>query len=155
MAPRKRALDQTFHFKCSHDAASPDGAASPRRRRLRAGQRELFIVFARPARSALLVSGRRRTSIMISRSPIISIRPARDPMLHGCTIYIVPHQRFQHSSLCISPFGFLSSVCSKLPCSRVARHQPFLTLVSRSSLRMLATLPAILRLPFTSWTADP
>ncbi len=30
---RKRAIDQTFPFQCSHDAASPDGAASPRRRR--------------------------------------------------------------------------------------------------------------------------
>jgi hypothetical protein len=75
---RKRAIDQPFPFQCSHDAASPDGAASlPRRRRrpgrltgLRAGQWELFVFFARPARSALLISGRRKTSI--TRSPIPS-----------------------------------------------------------------------------------
>jgi hypothetical protein len=47
-------------------------------------------------------------------------------MLYGCTIYTVPHQRFQNSSLCISPLGFLSSGRSKLP-----RHKRFLTLVSR------------------------
>jgi hypothetical protein len=44
----KGAINQTFPFQCSHDAASPDGrrrAASPRRRRLRAGQWELFIFF--------------------------------------------------------------------------------------------------------------
>ncbi len=40
---RTRAIYQTFPFQCSHDAASPDGAVSPRRRRLRAGQWELFI----------------------------------------------------------------------------------------------------------------
>ncbi len=71
-------------------------------RRLKARQWELFVFFARPARSALLISGRRRT--LISRSPIISTfstSPARDPMLYGCTIYTVPHQRFQLSSLCI------------------------------------------------------
>jgi hypothetical protein len=62
----------TYHWS-GFQMESPDGAASPRRRRLRAGQWELFIFFARPARSALLISGRRRTSIMISRSPIISI----------------------------------------------------------------------------------
>jgi hypothetical protein len=70
--------------------------------------------FARPASSALLISGRRRTSIMISRSPIISIfslSPAHDPLLYCCTIYTFPHQRFQHSSLCILPFGFFSSDC--------------------------------------------
>ena len=47
-------------------------------------------------------------------------------MLYGCTIYPVPRPRFQHSSLCISPLGFLSSGRSKLP-----RHKWFLTLVSR------------------------
>ncbi len=96
----KRATDQTFSFQCSHDAASPDCAASPRRRRLREGHWKLFIFFARQARarseSALLiqVSGRlRRTSI--PRSPIISnfsTSPARNPMLYGCTIYTDPHQ---------------------------------------------------------------
>ncbi len=38
-------------FRCSHDAASrpdSDGAASPRRRRLRAGQWELFFFFHSP-----------------------------------------------------------------------------------------------------------
>ncbi len=69
----ERHKTQTFPFQCSHDAASPDGAASPLRRRLRAGQWELFIFFARQASSALLISGRRRTLTMISRSPIISI----------------------------------------------------------------------------------
>ncbi len=29
---RNRAIDRTFSFQCSHDAASPDGAASPPRR---------------------------------------------------------------------------------------------------------------------------
>jgi hypothetical protein len=135
-------------------------AASPRRRLLRAQQWELFIFFARPARSVLLISGRRRTSSMISRSPIISmfsLKASRDPMLYGCTIYAVPHQRFQHSSLCISPFGFLSSGCSKLPQSmlycRTTQAVPDIGF-SLSSLRMLATLPAILRLPSTSLTAD-
>ncbi len=37
----------TFPLQCSHDAASPDGAASALRRRLRAGQWELFIFFLR------------------------------------------------------------------------------------------------------------
>ncbi len=46
---KPKGVIQTFPFQCSHDAASPDGAASPRRRRLRAGQWELFIFFARPA----------------------------------------------------------------------------------------------------------
>ncbi len=41
-------------------------------------------------------------------SPYSLLSPARDPMLYGCTIYTVPHQRFQHSSLCISPLGILS-----------------------------------------------
>ncbi len=40
---RKRAINRTFPFQCSHDAASPDGAASPRRRRLRAEQWELLM----------------------------------------------------------------------------------------------------------------
>jgi hypothetical protein len=78
-------------------------------------------------------------------------------MLYGCTIYTVLHQRFQHSSLCISPLGFLSSGCSKLPQSmlygRTTQAVPDIGF-SLSSLRMLATLPAILRLPSTSWTAD-
>ncbi len=123
----------TFPFQCSHDAASPDGAASQLLRRLWAGQWELFIFFARPARSALLISGRRRTSI--SRSQITSTfatSPACDPMLYGCTIYTVPHRLFQLLSLCISPLGFSSpwAAASCLnPCSTVARHTQFLTLV--------------------------
>ncbi len=81
-------------------------------------------------------------------------------MLYGCRIYTVPHLLFQHSSLCISPLRFLSSGCSKLPQSmlycRTTQAVPdigFLLL----SLHMLASesLPAILRLPSTSWTADP
>ncbi len=55
-------------------------------------------------------------------------------MLYGCTIYPAPHPRFQHSSLCISPLGFLSSGAAASclnPCSTVARHKRFLTLVSR------------------------
>jgi hypothetical protein len=134
----------------------------PSSRRLRARQWELFVLFARPARSALLISGRRRTSI--SRFPIISTfstSPARDPMLprYGCTIYTVPNQRFQLSSLCISPLGFLSSGCSKLPQSMLygrtgTTHAVLVISFSHSSPRMLATLTAILRLPSTSWTAD-
>ena len=42
---KKRAIDQTFPFQCNHNAASRDGAASPRQRRLRTGQLELFIFF--------------------------------------------------------------------------------------------------------------
>jgi hypothetical protein len=78
-------------------------------------------------------------------------------MLYGCTIYTVPHQLFQHSSLCISPFGFLSSGCRKscLPQSmlygRTTQAVPDIgfSLSSESLSCMLATraLPAILRLP--------
>ena len=78
-------------------------------------------------------------------------------MLHGCTIYTVPHQRFQFSSLCISPLGFLSSGCSKLPPSMhsgCTTHAVPDIGFSHSSLCILATLPAILRLPSTSRTAD-
>jgi hypothetical protein len=85
---------------------------------------------------------------MISRSPIISTFSHKSSSrLYGCAIYTVPHQRFQHSSLCISPFGFLSSGCSKLPQSmlygRTTQAVPDIGF-SLWTLRMLATLPAIL-----------
>jgi hypothetical protein len=63
--------------------------------------------------------------------------------------------------LCISLLGFFSprAAASYLnPCSTVARHTRFLTLVPHLSLHnvhMLATPPAILCLPSTSWSADP
>jgi hypothetical protein len=157
---RKRAINHTFPFQCSHDAASPDGAASPRRRRLRAGQWELFIFFARPARSALLISGRRRTLIMISHSPIISISSSRshDVWLHNLHGFpsAVPALVPLHFAARISLLGL--QLVPELPQSmlfcRMTQAVPDIGF-SLSSLRMLATLPALQRLPSTSWTADP
>jgi hypothetical protein len=127
-------------------------------RRLRARQWEMFVFFACPARSALLISGRRRTSI--SRSPIISTfstYPARDPILYGCTIYTgdspsaIPALVPLHFTARISLLGLQQVAGCLNPCSTHA--VPDIGF-SHSSPRMLATLPAILRLTSTSWTAD-
>ncbi len=105
---RKRAIDQTFPFQCSHYAASPNGSASPPRRRLRVGQWESFIFFARPARSAQLISGRRRTSIMISRSPIISIFSPKSSSRSPCCV-VARSTLFPISGPSIRPYAFRRS----------------------------------------------
>ncbi len=82
----KGAINQTFPspLQCSHDAALPDGAASPRRRRLRAGQWELFIFFARPARSALLISGKLKGVIQRPfRSNVATMLLGREKSLYN------------------------------------------------------------------------
>ncbi len=75
--------------------------------------------FACLASSALLISGRIRTSINLNlpnkNNLTLATSPASYPMLYGCTIYTIPHQQFQLSSLSILQFGVFSSGCSKLP----------------------------------------
>ncbi len=59
-----------FPFQYSHDAASPDGGASPRRRRLRAGQWELFIFFVARCDLRLTVTGSRVNVDIFSRDEL-------------------------------------------------------------------------------------
>ncbi len=88
--------------------------------------------FARLACSALLISGRRRTSI--SRSPILSISspsPARASMLYGCsTLFPISCSSIRPSAFHHSDFSPQAAASCLNPCSMVAQRERFLTLAS-------------------------
>ena len=94
----------------------------------------MFVFFARPARSALLISGRRRTSI--SRSPVISTLYKSSPRSHAARLHDLHGSPISGSSsrpsaFRRSDFSPRAAASCLHPCIPVARHTRFLTLVSR------------------------